>query len=191
MHCPFGSDAVWPVATVLIRDFSSLSLIDKTVQTWWIHRYFTNMAISRAWIGWGVLWVKPSEIEIPARMNTTPNFSFLQIWKCNVESSQILCKPRIILIAKLHMESSHWDSCDESHFRANWTANTFDCIPGGELCVLLFGLIWDFSGLFPHEIPSSNMSTHPKQWGGKIMKCLDGQPVAGASECSISSAYHS
>lgn len=51
--------------------------------------------------------MKPSEIEIPAWMNTTPNFSFLQIWKFNVESSQILCKPRIILIAKLHMESSH------------------------------------------------------------------------------------
>lgn len=52
-------------------------------------------------------------------------------------------------------------------FGKNKTVSTFNCILSGERCAFLFGLIWEFSCLFPHEIPSSNMHTHSKRWDGR------------------------
>lgn len=144
------------------------------------------MTINYAWIGWYVLWGR-REMAVPMQKRFV---SVIQICGCHVERIQILCKPRNTLIAKLCLGISVWNHYDESHLRKKETVSTFNCIPSGELCAFVWPNFGGFSGLFPHEIPSSNMSTHSKQWEWGIMKCTDRKTFTGPSERSISRSYH-
>lgn len=97
------------------------------------------------------------------------------LWMFRVTKSSAWVNPGIIAKLRVGIFSFKQLWC-VSFQRA---VSTFNCIPQWRASRFLFGLIWELSGLFPHEIPSSSRSAQFRAVGKGNNEVSGQKAVAG------------